>query len=218
MSELIYKNVMLMDDDDNALIPYVLPATTTSLGVVKPDGETITITADGTISSLGGGISGSVGSNKTFIYAEDDVVKPCTQSLGSSTTPVYLANGVFTQCSRAIPDTSSFVSTSNLVTSYPVTSSYHNGTSWAYKYSTGLIVQGNRYTRSDANGVSISFQYQFSSSNYLVICGAQAKEGYTSKAALSSTYAYSRTTSSMYLVSNTTYTNFLYFEWIAIGY
>lgn len=40
--------------------PYTLPAaTTTSLGGVKPDGTTITITGDGTISSVGGGSGGT---------------------------------------------------------------------------------------------------------------------------------------------------------------
>lgn len=53
MTELNYKNVLLLDDDSNGLIPYVPLATETTAGLVKPDGTTVTI-VNGTISAQGG--------------------------------------------------------------------------------------------------------------------------------------------------------------------
>lgn len=49
MSELSYKSVLLVDDNNIGIIPYVLPANTTDLGTVKPDNTSIDIDNEGTI-------------------------------------------------------------------------------------------------------------------------------------------------------------------------
>lgn len=50
MTDIPYNKILLIDDDENALIPYVLPATNADLGVVKPDNTSITIDSNGVIS------------------------------------------------------------------------------------------------------------------------------------------------------------------------
>lgn len=62
------------DLQDKPTIPseYTLPiASTTTLGGVKPDGTTITVTSDGTISAVGGG--GGSGDNYVTLDTEQDV-------------------------------------------------------------------------------------------------------------------------------------------------
>lgn len=60
-----YKNVLLLDDNENGLIPYIPPATSNSLGVVKP-GANLTIDADGTLNASAG--SGSIESFLDLMY------------------------------------------------------------------------------------------------------------------------------------------------------
>lgn len=50
MSDTSYLKVMLLDDANNELIPYIPPATETVAGLIKPDGTTVEVDATGTIS------------------------------------------------------------------------------------------------------------------------------------------------------------------------
>ena len=56
MTEYTAKKVYIKDAAGNYAVPYVNPADTNNLGVVKPDGATITTAADGTISTNNGNL------------------------------------------------------------------------------------------------------------------------------------------------------------------
>ena len=56
MTQYTAKKVYIKDAADNYAVPYVNPADTNNLGVVKPDGVTITAAADGTISTNNGNL------------------------------------------------------------------------------------------------------------------------------------------------------------------
>lgn len=49
MSEINYQKVLLLDDNENGLIPFIPPATSNSLGIVKPDNSSTIVTNQGTI-------------------------------------------------------------------------------------------------------------------------------------------------------------------------
>ena len=54
----IHEDISGINDSISNLMGKTNPATTTTAGIVKPDGETITVRADGTISAVGGGGGG----------------------------------------------------------------------------------------------------------------------------------------------------------------
>lgn len=54
----IHEDISGVNDNISNLMSKTNPATTTTAGIVKPDGRTITVRADGTISAVGGGGGG----------------------------------------------------------------------------------------------------------------------------------------------------------------
>lgn len=53
--QVVAKKEYIKDEKGNYIVPYVNPANINDVGVVKPDGETITIDKDGKISAIGSG-------------------------------------------------------------------------------------------------------------------------------------------------------------------
>lgn len=59
----IHEDISSVNDSISNLMSKTNPATTTTAGIVKPDGRTITVRADGTISAVGGGGGGGIPDN-----------------------------------------------------------------------------------------------------------------------------------------------------------
>lgn len=182
-------NIILTDDLGNDLNPYVKPATTSTLGTIKV-GSNLSITADGTLSATGGG-GGSLPSQEgkeNYVLSTDGV------------DPFWVATTAL---------------------AYPIIDAYNSGYTWYYviqiNSTTKLCIQGSRFQRTQAAAEHISLAKSYKNSSYMVLLSLNAKEDYTAKMNSYASYIYSKTTSSFYAVCGTTYTNLLYWSWMAIG-
>lgn len=87
LEQQIYNGIMAAGGGGSG---YVLPvATTTRLGGVKPDGTTITATADGTITAVGGGSGGTVTVNAGAATALAAGSAPTVTNSGTTTNAIF---------------------------------------------------------------------------------------------------------------------------------
>lgn len=224
MSTLQYKSVLLMSDDSTTIIPYIPPATVSTLGTVKPDGTSLTVDDTGTLHASAS-LSGNVGSSVNPIYLEEGELKASESTLGTGITPIYLDNGVLTQCTKSIPDTTDFVKVTQLIESVPLIYKYSSGTTWYNIWANRFAMMGGIATRTKNEIVTVTIPYTkgFASSNYIVVSNVASLPSNYSSAKLVSMYSVvclGRTTTKFILGANSAYnaTTSPYFAWIALGF
>ena len=121
-------------------------ATADTLGLVKPDGTTITVTADGVISATGGSGSGS-GFDFEGTKAEFDAAVAAgtiTEDSVSLITDDVSGDTVATKAElQAVDSSKADTNLGNVPSNYDyVVESYNDGTNWYRKYKSGWIEQG----------------------------------------------------------------------------
>ena len=146
-------------------------ATTDTLGLVKPDGNTITVTEDGTISATGGSGSGS-GFDFEGTKAEFDAAVAAgtiTEDSVSLITDDVSGDTVATKAElQAVDSSKADTALSNVLANidYVVESQVNADGSWYRKYKSGWLEQGGTI---DTVNKTITFLKPFADTNYTLI-------------------------------------------------
>lgn len=159
--------------DANAKVPaeQIPVATTSTLGGVKPDGNTITVTEDGTISATGGSGSGS-GFDFEGTKAEFDAAVAAgtiTDDSVSLITDDVSGDNVATKAElQAVDSSKANTALSNVLANidYVVESQVNADGSWYRKYKSGWLEQGGIST-----GQTVTFLKSFANTNYTLTLG-----------------------------------------------
>ena len=178
-------------------------ATTDTLGLVKPDGNTITVTADGVISATGGSGSGS-GFDFEGTKAEFDAAVAAgtiTDDSVSLITDDVSGDNVATKAElQAVDSSKADTALSNVLANidYVVESQVNADGSWYRKYKSGWLEQGGLVTVSGTVGATVTLLKPFANTAYNIQLTLQTTNavGYLGATAQSISIANSKTTTS----------------------
>ena len=165
--------------DTNAKVPteQIPVATTSALGGVKPDGNTITVTEDGTISATGGSGSGS-GFDFEGTKAEFDAAVAAgtiTEDSVSLITDDVSGDNVATKAElQAVDSSKADTALSNVLANidYVVEFQVNAEGSWYRKYKSGWLEQGGISTSK-----TVTFLKTFANTNYTLTTACEYGSG-----------------------------------------
>ena len=191
--------------DANAKVPsgQIPVAATSALGGVKPDGNTITVTEDGTISATGGSGSGSgfdfEGTKAEFNAAV--AAGTITEDSVSLITDDVSGDNVATKAElQAVDSSKADTALSNVLANidYVVEFQVNAEDSWYRKYKSGWVEQGGLVTVSGTVGATVTLLKPFANTAYNIQLTLQTTNavGYLANTAQSVNIANSKTTTS----------------------
>lgn len=149
-------------------------ATADTLGLVKPDGTTITVTEDGTISSVGGSSSGfDFEGTKAEFDAAVAAGTITEDSVSLITDDVDGANVATKAELQAVDSSKADTNLGNVPSNYDyVVESYNDGTNWYRKYKSGWIEQGGKSGNITNNtNQTINLLKPFTDTNFYITIG-----------------------------------------------
>ena len=176
-------------------------ATANTLGLVKPDGNTITVTEDGTISATGGSGSGFDFEGTKAEFNAAVAAGTITEDSVSLITDDVSGDNVATKAElQAVDSSKADTALSNVLANidYVVEFQVNAEGSWYRKYKSGWVEQGGLVTVSGTVGATVTLLKPFANTAYNIQLTLQTTNavGYLANTAQSVNIANSKTTTS----------------------